>query len=163
MSTEETARLPLGFRLAYIYLTLGFLFPSLAYLCAPGTALAQFDALGVWLGGGHYAFWAGEQGYVWRVLAAANVMTLAFMCGLILFDIRRFYPVLYPLVFMKSTTALAYLWIFLFAYHYPAFLAVALYDGFCLFLMIYFAGRAQRALSETRPCRDIAGVEVPAC
>ena len=61
-------------------------------------------------------------------------------------DIRRFYPVLYPLVFMKSTTAVAYLGIYLFAYRYPAFLAVALYDGLCLFLMIYFAGRAHRAL-----------------
>lgn len=163
MSTGEAARLPLGFRLAYGYLTLGFLFPSLAYLCAPGTALAQFDALGVLLGGGHYAFWAGEQGYVWRVLAAANVMTLALMCGLILFDIRRFYPVLYPLVFMKSTTALAYLWVFLFAYRYPAFLAVALYDGFCLFLMIYFAGRAQQALKAAPPRQDVAGVEAPTC
>lgn len=132
----------LGFRLAYGYLTMGFLIPSLTYLFAPDAALGQFETLGRLLGGGPYTAMAGEHGYVWRVLGACNVMTLALMCFLILIDVRRFYPVLYPLVFMKSTTALAYLGIYLFVYRYPAFPAVALYDGFCIFLMIYFAHRA---------------------
>jgi hypothetical protein len=47
---------------------------------------------------------------------------------------------------MKCLAALAFLIVFRFAYRYPAFLVVALYDGLSIFLMLYFAIRARRSL-----------------
>lgn len=136
-----------NFQLVYTYLTLNFFLPSLVYTFAPGKAIGQFETLGQILGAGSYAALAGETGNVWRVLGAANVMTLSLMCCLLLVDLRRFYPVLLPLVFMKGFTAVLYLAVYLFENRYPAFLAVSLYDGFNLFLMLYFAIRAHRSLS----------------
>lgn len=69
------------------------------------------------------------------------------MCALLQYDLRRFYPVLVPLVFMKTLAALAFLAVYLFAYRYPAFLAVTVYDGLTVFLMLFFAIRARRSLA----------------
>jgi hypothetical protein len=53
--------------------------------------------------------------------------------------------VLLPLVFLKATTALAFLAQYALAYRHPLFVAIFLYDGFAVFLMIFFASRARRA------------------
>lgn len=136
-----------NFQLIYLFLTLNFFFPSWMYAFVPAHAIGHFESIGQLLGGGSYLMFSGEMGYVWRVLAAGNVLNLAFMCFLLLVDLKRFYPVLLPLVFMKGFTALAYLWVFLTAYHYPAFVAVFLYDGLSVFLMLFFAIRAHRTLT----------------
>ena len=135
------------FQLVYALLTANFFFPSLAYAFAPASAIGQFETLGRLLGGGPYPFAAGETGFVWRVLGAGNVMTLAFMCALLFWDLRRFYPVLIPLVFLKAFSACGFLGVF-FSSRYPAFLAVAVFDGLTVAAMIYFARRAYRCL----PC-----------
>jgi len=134
------------FQIVYTALALNFLFPSLVYALNPVGAIRRFERIGILLGGGEYGLAAGEAGYVWRLLAAGNVLSLAFKCALLQFDLKRFYPVLVPLVFMKCLAALAFLIVFLFAYRYPAFLVVALYDGLSIFLMLYFAIRARRSL-----------------
>ncbi|MBI4424791.1 MAG: hypothetical protein HY554_13750 [Elusimicrobia bacterium] len=138
------------FQAVYTALTLNFLVPGLLYAVAPGFAIQQFELIGRMLGGGPYPFAAGETGHVWRVLAAANVLTLSFMCALLQWDLRRFFPVLVPLLFLKASSALLYLWVFLAVSRYPAFLAVFLFDVVAAGAMVYFARSAAAALEE--PC-----------
>jgi len=134
------------FRWVYIVLTLNFLIPALGYEFAPSLAIAEFSRIGRILGGGDYALAAGETGHVWRILGAGNVLALAFMCALLCWDLRRFQVVLIPLVFLKSTAALGYLGVWLTVTRYPAFLAVFVFDSLTVAAMIFFAGRARRAL-----------------
>lgn len=129
------------FRLGYALLGLHFLIPAVGYALDPVSAIAQFDRLGRLLGAGPYPWAEAEMGYVWRVLAAGNVLTLGFLCFLLLKDLKRFYPALVPLVFLKSTAVAGYLAVF-FRTGYPAFLAVSLWDAFNCFLFIFLAKRA---------------------
>jgi hypothetical protein len=133
------------FRAVYLLLTANFFFPSLLYAFAPEQALAQFESIGRLLGGGAYPFAGQEGGYIWRVLAAGNVMTLAFLCFLLQWDLKRFYPALVPLVFLKAYSSLGFFIVFL-RTRYPAFLAVSLFDGLTVGAMIFFARRAYRSL-----------------
>lgn len=129
------------FRLVYALLGLHFLIPALGYAFDPASAIAQFGRLGELLGAGPYPWAAGETGFVWRVLAAGNVLTLSFLCFLLMRDLPRFYPALIPLVFLKSTAVLGYLVVFL-KTRYPAFLAVSLWDASNCFLFVFLASRA---------------------
>ncbi|MBI3553865.1 MAG: hypothetical protein HY077_15325 [Elusimicrobia bacterium] len=133
------------FRLVYGLLTANFFFPSLMYAFSPARAISQFETLGRCLGGGPYPFSVGEAGYIWRVLGAGNVMTLAFMCFLLSLDLKRFYPVLASLAFLKAYSALGFLLVFA-SSRYPAFLAVSLFDGLTVWAMVFFARRAHRSL-----------------
>lgn len=150
MSTQPSlAPAPwLPFRLVYLVLVLNFAFPAVTYLFAPGFAIDQFQQVGQALGDGLYPLRASELGLVWRVLAAGNVMTLAFMCGLILWDVRKYYLVLLPLVFLKGFSALAYLIVYLVALRYRAFLAVFVLDSVSAWAMVYFASQAHRRLTQ---------------
>lgn len=129
------------FRVGYALLGLHFLVPALGYALDPAAAIAQFGRLGELLGAGPYPWAAGETGFVWRILAAGNVLTLGFLCFLLLSDLPRFYPALPPLVFLKSTAVVGYLGVFL-KTRYPAFLAVSLWDAFNCFLFVFLARRA---------------------
>lgn len=135
------------FRVVFALLTANFFFPSLTYAFAPQAAIRQFETIGRLLGGGAYPFAAGETGFVWRVLGAGNVMTLAFMCALLFWDVKRFYAVLVPLVFLKAFSSCGFLAVFA-SCRYPAFLAVSLFDGLTVAAMIFFTRRAYRSL----PC-----------
>lgn len=137
----------LPFRLVYLVLVLNFAFPALSYLFAPNFAVDRFEEVGRTLGDGLYPMRAGELGYMWRVLAAGNVMTLAFMCGLILWDIRKYFIVLVPLVFLKGFSALAYLGVYLVALPYRGFLAIFVLDSVTAIAMVVFARRAHRMLA----------------
>ena len=133
-----------AFRIVYALLAANFIFPACVYFLSPATAIAQFDFLGRLLGGGPYPFSGGESGIVWRVLGAGNVMTLGFMCLLLLWDLSKYYPVLIPLVFLKACSVLGFLVAFA-RTHYPAFLAVSLFDGVTVWAMVFFARRAYAA------------------
>lgn len=132
------------FQAVYTFLTLNFFFPAWLYLLAPADAVARFESIGLLLGGGPYPWAAAELGWVWRILAGGNVLNLAFMCALLQWDLRRFYPVLWPLLFMKGFSTAANFAVFL-ATGYPAFLAVAVYDGLTVAAMRFFAARARAA------------------
>lgn len=135
------------FQVVYTALTLNFLLPSIVYALDPAGVIRQFERIGALFGGGEYTLSTGEAGYVWRILAVGNVLSLAFMCALLQFDLRRFYAVRVPLVFMKSLAALGFLAVYLLAYRYPAFLVIFLYDSLTVLLMLYFAVRARRSLA----------------
>ncbi|MBI3073058.1 MAG: hypothetical protein HYY84_13170 [Deltaproteobacteria bacterium] len=134
-----------NFQIVFTLLTLNFLFPALTYLVAPSMARDSIVSLGRLLGAPDYP--VSEESLVWRVLAGTNVLTLAFTCFLLQLNVRRFFAALYPLVFMKATTAIAYLATYFVALAYPLFWAIFLWDGLAVFLFIFFATRARRTLA----------------
>lgn len=136
------------FQIVYALLTLNFVAPAISYLVAPELALDTLDRVNRMLRGGPYPF--VESGQVWHMLAVGNVMTLGAMCALLLADLRRFYPVLPALAFLKAFSALYSAWIGA-TLHVPAFLGVALLDGSTTVAMVFFAVRAHRALPPRSP------------
>lgn len=134
-----------AFQAVYTFLTLNFLVPSIAYLVAPDLVLGQIRD-GLALAGLPPFPLEGEHGFIWRTLAGTNVLALAFMCLLLQIDLRRFFPLLLPLAFLKGTTAVAFLLQYALALRHPFFVAIFLWDGLAVFLMLFFASRARAAL-----------------
>ena len=99
------------------------------------------------LGGEPYTF-AEAGSRFWRYLGAANVATLAFMCFLLQWDLRRNFPILVPLAFMKLLAATLWLAGFIHTPQVPAFLAAALLDYVSSAAMVYFAVRAHRDIRD---------------
>ncbi len=127
-------------------LAVQFILPSLSYLFTPDVALGQAEAIGRMLGGGAYPM-AGEQGYIFRVLAAGNVFTLGFLCLLMLRDIRQYRTLVPVFVVLKGFSAVAYLYVYLLKFHYPLFLGVFFWDSLAVFLVVFFGRRAHAALA----------------
>ncbi len=137
-----------AFQIVYALLTLNFILPAISYLAAPELALGTLDRVNRALGGGAYPF--VESGRVWHMLAVGNVMTLGVMCAMLLADLRRFYPVLPALAFLKGFSATYAAWIGA-TLGAPVFLAIALLDGTSTVAMVFFAVRARRALPARSP------------
>lgn len=137
-----------AFQVVYAILVLNFAIPAVSYMAAPELTLDTLDRINRGLGGGPYPF--VESGRVWHMLAVGNVMTLAFMCALLLVDLRRFHPVLPALVFLKAYSALYSAWI---GVHdgCPAFLAIFALDGTTTVAMVVFARAALRAIGDGPP------------
>jgi len=136
------------FRIVYAIITLNFVIPAISYMVAPDMAIATLERTNRALGGGAYPF--AETGQLWHMLGTGNVMTLAFMCALLYADVRRFYPVLPALAFLKAFSAAYATWIG-FTYACPAFLAIGVLDGTTTVAMVYFAVRAHRSLEDAPP------------
>ena len=64
---------------------------------------------------------------------------------LLLLDLEKYYPVLVPLVFLKSCSVLGFVGAGLSSRH-PAFLVGALFDGVTVAVMVYFARAARREM-----------------
>ena len=86
-----------------------------------------------------------NENLLWRVLAVANVLTLGFCCVLIQLDIRRWFPVLTPLLFLKACAAIGFAitwgWT-----GYAGYGAAAALDGVTCWAMWFFATRYRRSL-----------------
>jgi hypothetical protein len=141
----SSARL-IQFRVVYAVLTLNFILPAISYITHPQMFVKTFDQLNRVFGGG--AFPRTEDTAAWHMLAVGNVMTLGFMCALLWVDLRRFYPVLPALLFLKGFSALYSLGIALANPDMPAFYGVFLFDGFTVAAMAFFAVRAHAALAQ---------------
>ena len=128
-----------AFRIVYALLTLNFVVPAISYIAQPEALLGSMDLINRTLGGGPFSDPASLG--VWHMLAVGNVMTLGFMCALLFHDLRRFYPALPALAFLKGFSSLYSLAIGL-AHHVPVFLFVFVLDGVTTFAMIFFAVRA---------------------
>ncbi len=131
-------------RWVFAVLAAQFIVPAFSYLVQPAVALGTLDRVNRLLGGGGYAA-AENTGHVWHMLAVGNVMTLGFLCALLAFDVRRFYPALPGLVFLKGFSALFSLGLGLTG-HPPLFFAVFALDGATTVAMVVFGVRANRAL-----------------
>lgn len=130
-----------AFRIVYGLLTLNFAVPTAAYAFAPDFAMAQMQTVNTLLGGGALP---PEQSVFWWVLGVANVGTLAFCCALLLIDLRRWYAVLAPLLFLKGFDALDWgvAWAL---YGEPAYGAATLLDAVTLWALWWFPTRAMKA------------------
>jgi len=135
-----------NFQLAFFLLGVHFLIPSMFYAFNPQGPIGQLKWMGSVLGAPAYPFL--EDGFVWRVLGAGNVFTLAFMCFMIQANVRRFYIVLAPLCVLKAYSSLGFLIAYLFGYHYPVFLGVFIWDGANVLMFLYFAHTAYWSLEE---------------
>lgn len=133
-----------NFQIAFAILTLNFFLPAISYVVAPEIAQESFSDIGRVLGGGAYGF-PEAQSRVWRYLGAANVMTLALMCFLMMRDLRRYYVLLWPLCFLKGYNAALFVagW---FSTGYPAFLAVGLFDFATVAAFVHFSRAAWRRM-----------------
>ncbi len=131
-------------RVLFAFLAVQFIAPAISYLATPDVALATLDTVNRLLGGGPYVA-TESRGHVWHMLAVGNVMTLGFMCALLAVDLRRFYPALPALVFLKGFSATTSLVLGLTGGP-PLFLAVFGLDGTTTIAMWIFGVRAHRAL-----------------
>ncbi len=124
-------------------LVLNFFIPAVSYIVAPQLTYQTLDQVNRLLGGGAYP--AVESGHLWHMLGTGNVFTLAFMCALLLVDLKRFYPVLPALMFLKGFSAIYALFIAA-SHQVPMFYGVFALDGLSTLAMWFFATRAHRAL-----------------
>jgi hypothetical protein len=148
MKTARSPRAYVAFRIVYAVLTMNFVLPAISYMVAPELTLRTLDDVNRALGGGAYPF--VEAGQVWHMLAVGNVMTLGWMCALLFVNLRRFYPILPALAFLKAFSALYSAWIGA-RTGTPVFLAIGVLDGTTTLAMIFFAVRAKRALDGQPP------------
>jgi hypothetical protein len=147
----KTPRALVAHRLVFALLALNFLVPAVSYIVDPATAEQTLATINQALGG---AAMPAESGHLWHMLAVGNVMTLGFLCALLLVDLERFWPALPGLCFLKGFSAFYSLALGL-AHDMPGFLAVFVLDGTSTVAMWFFASRAHRALqalpAEERP------------
>jgi len=140
-------------QIAFTVLTLNFVVPAFTYSLLPDQALEQFMDVNRLFGGVAYPFHESES-WLWRHLAAANVMTLGFMCLLLQVNLRRFLPVLVPLTFMKGYAATSWLIAFIAHSEVPLFLAGAVLDYATCIAFVTFSTRAYRDIAG-RPDSDL--------
>jgi hypothetical protein len=140
--TQPSARYR-NFQIVFAALTLNFVVPAFSYTFAPAAAMEQFLAINGLLGGAPYEF-PEAASRVWRYLAAANVMTLGLSCLLLQIDLRRLFPVLVPLTFMKGYATACWLVGWLHTPQYAFFLAAAVLDLVTCGAFVWFGVRARR-------------------
>jgi hypothetical protein len=138
------AKFRIAFHVVFTLLALNFALPVVSYVLTPDAAIASFVHLGTLLGGGAYPH--TEDSVFWWVLGTANVATLAFCCVLLQVDLRRFFPALWPLVWLKSCASLGFFAAFVLVEHYPSYFAAFVFDGLTVAAMLFFAIGARRAL-----------------
>lgn len=131
-----------AFKVAYALLTLNFLLPAISYIAAPQLTYDTLDQVNRMLGGGPYPGVEGG-GHLWHMLGTGNVFTLAFMCGLLWWDLKRYRAALPALLFLKGFSAVYALFIGA-AHGIPFFFAVFALDGVSCGVMWFFATRALR-------------------
>jgi hypothetical protein len=133
-----------NFAIAYAVLVLNFAIPAGSYLFAPHIAVDQIHDVGAMLGAPAYE--VSEDSHMWRFLAVSDVAALAFMCGLLLLNLRRWYRVLLPLVFLKACSVAGSAYIGLVQYQHPFFAFPVVLDGTTCLVMWFFATRARRQI-----------------
>jgi len=142
--TQPTRRYR-NFQIVYTAVTANFAIPAVSYYADPAGTIQRAERIGRALGGGPLP--SSEESDIWWVLGAGNVATLAFMCAALQYDLRRYRPVLGPLVFLKMCSALGYAYVFKRTRH-PFFLAASLLDLVTSAVMWWFASRAHDELDQ---------------
>jgi len=135
------------FVIAYTILFLNFAIPVASYVFAPRVAIANFEQLNRLLGGGALPFPEWESTFFW-VLGCANVLTLAFCCAFLLWNLRAHYVALLPLTFLKAMATLLWVAAFLGPRGAPIHLGAAVLDGVTCLAFVFFARRAFRAITD---------------
>jgi len=115
------------FRIVYVFLAAQFIVPAISYIASPAMTIATLNKVNRALGGGAYSIAEGNSS-IWHMLAVGNVMTLGFMCGIMAWDLKRYYGMLPGLAFLKRFSAI-YSLALGFTEHVPMFFAVFALDG----------------------------------
>ena len=145
-----------NFQIVFTVLTLNFFTPAVVYLFAPDLAYGELDRLCALFG--WELMTAAERGSeFWRFLGFSNVFALGFMCLLLQLDLRGRHPVLLPLLVLKGGSVVGAAWLFVFGSGHPFFALAVVFDGITMAAMVFFAGRAYRAL----PADDVGLVPTP--
>ncbi len=131
-------------RWVYAILTLNFWIPVVGYIVDPGGAVAAFAGIGELFG---VPYPHSEDSVLWWVLGVANVSTLGFCCALLWWDVRRWFAVLVPLVYLKGWAALGFAAAFALVEPHPSYLAASLFDSLTVGAMIASAVAARRELA----------------
>jgi hypothetical protein len=134
-----------NFQLVMTPITLNFAFPSLSYAIAPQLATDSLTQVSRIVGGVPFVAEVENASLLWRALASSNVMTLAFMCFLLQYNLRRYYAVLVPLAFLKLTSATLFLVIAI-TTGQRAYGSITLLDGGTGALFVAFTVLAHRAI-----------------
>jgi hypothetical protein len=141
------------FNVGYAILAAQFAIPAASYMVAPELTLDSVSRLNTALGGAPFSGSGLDPSELWHMLAVGNVATLAFMCVLLLIDVKRFLPVLPALAFLKAFSALYSLALAL-SGHPPFFFAVFLLDGVTTVLLVVLPLRALAVLDPPPPDAD---------
>lgn len=136
-----------NFQIAFTLLTLNFLIPACLYAFAPLVAHEQFNDINLLLGGYPYYF-PEDQSIFYRVLGAANVFTLAFMCAFLQWNLRKHIIVLIPLVFLKMASVTMWTVAFIQRPILVASAGAAIFDFFTTIAFVVFAVPAYRELAK---------------
>lgn len=128
-----------NFQIVYTVLTLNFLMPAISYYVDRDETVARAERIGRLLGSGPLP--ASEESHLWWILGAGNVATLAFMCGLLQFNLRKYRPVLPALVVLKMASAIGFGVVFSKTRH-RLFAAATALDSISSAAMVIFATRA---------------------
>jgi len=134
-----------NFQLVYTVLTLNFLIPATSYLVAPDVAVQSIHDMSALLTDQPYE--VSEESHMWRFLAVSDVMTLGFMCLLLQLNLRRWFAILLPLMFLKGSCVVASAYVGLFQYQHAFFVVPVVLDSVTVLAMWFFATRAHRQIS----------------
>ena len=132
------------FQIGYAILAANFLLPVIGYIAAPDSAAASFISLSTMFGVENYAW--SEESRFWYVLGVGNVATLGFCCLLVLWNFKRFEPVVVPLVFLKACSVVGFGIAFI-ADPMPSFLIASVFDGLTCAAFLWLAHLARTHLS----------------
>jgi len=132
------------FRAVFALLTVEFAGLGLFYLADPAGAVGGFSRANQFLGGIRVPV---PDVPPWRYAAAAGMVAAGLMCAMLLADLRRNLPVLWPAAFFKGFDALLWFW---YAARFgrgelPVCYAAGAFDCLQVLAMIVIARRAYAA------------------
>lgn len=128
-----------NFQIVYTILTLNFAIPAFSYYTDRDGTIERARKIGELLGSPEFE--ESEKSHIWWILGSGNVATLAFMCFLLQFNLRRYRPALPALLFLKAASSIGYG--ALFAKNRNRFFAAAsTLDAVTTAAMAYFATAA---------------------
>lgn len=132
-----------NFQIVYTALTLNFAIPAATYYLDRDQTAERARKIGSLFGRSNLP--TEEDTHIWWILGSGNVATLAFMCALLQFNLRRYRPVLPALLVLKGLSSIGFLALFARTRH-PFYLAVSALDGGTTVAMAYFANGAYREI-----------------
>ena len=136
-----------NFQLVFGLLILMFGYSSITYTFMPAMTMESFSMINQILGGGELNL-PDQQSDFWRLLGCGNVVALCLCCVMLSLNIKRFYPVVYPLLLMKGFVGFSWLYIFIKDTSVPFFGIAAGLDVVTFFVILYFPRKARRAIEE---------------
>ncbi|HIA01795.1 MAG TPA: hypothetical protein EYN66_07775 [Myxococcales bacterium] len=136
-----------NFQIVFVILALMFGYSSITYTFMPAMTMESFSTLNKLMGGSALIL-PDQVSDFWRLLGCGNVVALMLCCIMLVLNIKRFYPVVYPLLLMKGFVGFSWLYIYLQDTSVPFFGIAAGMDVLTFFVILYFPRKALAALQD---------------